>query len=92
MGRGTCVDEAALIDVLQARAIAGAALDVFAVEPLPADSPLWDCNNLLMSPHNADLTEDYMRLTWDVFLQRLTEYCDPGFTTFSGTVDKTKGY
>mmetsp|Transcript_50516 Transcript_50516/g.156327 ORF Transcript_50516/g.156327 Transcript_50516/m.156327 type:complete len:277 (-) Transcript_50516:45-875(-) len=92
MGRGTCVDEASLVEVLRTGAIAGAALDVFAVEPLPADSPLWDCDNLLLSPHNADLTADYMRLTWDVFLGRLAEYCDPAFATFAGAVDKTKGY
>mmetsp|Transcript_4948 Transcript_4948/g.14431 ORF Transcript_4948/g.14431 Transcript_4948/m.14431 type:complete len:340 (-) Transcript_4948:125-1144(-) len=92
MGRGTCVDEPALIEALQAKRIAGAALDVFAVEPLPAESPLWDCENLLLSPHNADLTADYMRLTWEVFLARLAEYNDPSFTAFSGTVDKTKGY
>lgn len=92
MGRGTCVDEPALIEALQAKSIAGAALDVFAVEPLPADSPLWDCENLLLSPHNADLTADYMQLTWKVFLERLSEYSDPSFTGFASTVDKSKGY
>merc|ERR1711879_506612 len=49
MGRGTCVDEPALIEALQNKKIAGAALDVFAVEPLPAESPLWDCEDLLLS-------------------------------------------
>ena len=39
-------------------AIAGAACDVFATEPLPQSSPLWECENLLMTAHNADLTED----------------------------------
>mmetsp|Transcript_24385 Transcript_24385/g.66534 ORF Transcript_24385/g.66534 Transcript_24385/m.66534 type:complete len:340 (-) Transcript_24385:74-1093(-) len=92
MGRGTCVDEPALAEALQAGRIAGAALDVFAVEPLPQDSPLWGCESLLLSPHNADLTADYMRLTWDVFLGRLSEFSDPGFGGFASTVDKTKGY
>jgi len=92
MGRGTCVDEEALVEALQGRRIAGAALDVFATEPLPPESPLWDCENLLLSPHNADNTADYMRLTWDVFLRRLAEFSDPGFKGFAEVVDLAKGY
>ena len=52
--RGAVVDEAALIDALLNQAIAGAALDVFEDEPLPADSPLRPMPNLLLSPHNAN--------------------------------------
>src|SRR5205085_4049001 len=56
--RGTIIDEPALIAALRARQIAGAALDVFEVEPLPADSPLRTFTNCLLAPHNAnsDLT------------------------------------
>eukprot|EP00931_Biecheleriopsis_adriatica_P094723 TRINITY_DN68352_c0_g1_i1.p1 TRINITY_DN68352_c0_g1~~TRINITY_DN68352_c0_g1_i1.p1 ORF type:complete len:340 (+),score=65.40 TRINITY_DN68352_c0_g1_i1:63-1082(+) len=92
MGRGSCVDEAALVDVLKGGKIAGAALDVFEKEPLAPESPLWHCDNLLLSPHNADLTETYMKLAWDVFLKRLAEYTSPSFSHFEGVVDKTKGY
>ncbi|GAA1635437.1 phosphoglycerate dehydrogenase [Georgenia ruanii] len=53
VGRGTTVDEDALAAALTAGEIAGAALDVTAVEPLPADSPLWDTPNLLITPHAA---------------------------------------
>lgn len=53
VGRGDTVDEAALITALEARTIAGAALDVTAVEPLPADSGLWDAPNLILTPHAA---------------------------------------
>jgi phosphoglycerate dehydrogenase-like enzyme len=53
VGRGTTVDEDALAAALTAGEIAGAALDVTAVEPLPADSPLWDVPNLLITPHAA---------------------------------------
>lgn len=53
VGRGSTVDEAALVDALAERRIAGAALDVTGVEPLPADSPLWDAPNLVLTPHAA---------------------------------------
>ncbi|WP_456788034.1 NAD(P)-dependent oxidoreductase [Cellulomonas sp. P5_C5] len=53
VGRGTTLDEAALLDALRSDQIAGAALDVFETEPLPADSPLWDEPRVLISPHAA---------------------------------------
>ncbi len=53
VGRGTTVDEPALVAALTGGEIAGAALDVTEVEPLPADSPLWDAPNLLLTPHAA---------------------------------------
>ncbi len=52
--RGPIVDEAALVAALQAGKIAGAALDVFEVEPLPHDSPLMKMDNVLLAPHNAN--------------------------------------
>lgn len=54
-GRGTCVDEPALVEALTDGRISFAALDVFAVEPLPADSPLWDLPNVVVSPHTGAL-------------------------------------
>jgi phosphoglycerate dehydrogenase-like enzyme len=53
IGRGPVVDEAALIDALRTGHIRGAALDVYATEPLPADSPLWELDNVILSPHTA---------------------------------------
>ncbi|GAB3821052.1 phosphoglycerate dehydrogenase [Tessaracoccus terricola] len=53
VGRGTTVDEDALVAALRQGSIAGAALDVTAVEPLPAESPLWDAPNVLLTPHAA---------------------------------------
>jgi D-3-phosphoglycerate dehydrogenase / 2-oxoglutarate reductase len=52
--RGPIVDEAALVEALQAGSIGGAALDVFEVEPLPADSPLKQMDNVLLAPHNSN--------------------------------------
>ncbi|MEE6272495.1 phosphoglycerate dehydrogenase [Georgenia sp. MJ206] len=53
VGRGTTVDEDALVAALTEGSIGGAAIDVTAVEPLPADSPLWDAPNLIITPHAA---------------------------------------
>lgn len=53
VGRGSTLDEAALIDALHSGHLGGAALDVFATEPLPADSPLWDEPDVIVSPHGA---------------------------------------
>jgi phosphoglycerate dehydrogenase-like enzyme len=53
VGRGSTVDEDALLAAVQAGTLGGAALDVFVTEPLPADSPLWDEENIIVSPHAA---------------------------------------
>lgn len=57
--RGAIVDEAALVEALRERRIAGAYLDVFATEPLPAASPLWRLDNVLMTPHMSDRVADW---------------------------------
>jgi phosphoglycerate dehydrogenase-like enzyme len=57
--RGSVVDEPALIEALREGRIGGAALDVFAAEPLPPDSPLWAMENVIVTPHIAGMSEDY---------------------------------
>ena len=62
VGRGDAIDEPALIKALNEGKLAGAALDVMCHEPLPADDPLWEAKNLLMTPHVAgNLTVPYTR-------------------------------
>ena len=64
--RGPIVDEAALIAALKARQIAGAALDVFEVEPLPLDSPLMKMDNVLLAPHNSNSSPTaWERVHWN---------------------------
>src|SRR6185369_4321666 len=58
MARGAVIDEAALIDTIRAGRIAGAGLDTFEREPLPADSPLWDLPNVLITPHTTPQVPD----------------------------------
>lgn len=60
VARGPIVDTDALIAALQARRIAGAALDVFDVQPLPVTSPLWSMDNVILTPHMAGITADSM--------------------------------
>ena len=69
VARGEVVDEPALIGALQQRAIRGAALDVFATEPLPPDSTLWELSNVILTPHNAGSSPRLPGRLADVFVE-----------------------
>jgi phosphoglycerate dehydrogenase-like enzyme len=77
VGRGKVVDEGALIKALKSGHLSGAALDVFEEEPLPEESPLWDLENLIVSPHSTDnvpgLTNE---LQTELFRDNLRRYLD----------------
>jgi len=90
VGRGPQVDETALAEALRTRRIAGAALDVFEREPLPADSPLWSIENLLITPHTAGLTERLWHRHYELFSDNLRRYL--GRQPLRFVVDKRKGY
>ena len=74
IARGVVVDEVALIEALRSRQIAGAALDVFAIEPLPEESPLWDLQNVIISPHSASTADDENAKLTDLFCNNLRRY------------------
>jgi phosphoglycerate dehydrogenase-like enzyme len=59
MGRGDTIDEDALIHVLKTKKIAGAGLDVFEKEPLSPDSPLWEMDNVIITPHIGGISDIY---------------------------------
>lgn len=90
VGRGATVDEEALVEVLRDRRIRGAALDVFESEPLPAAHPLWRLENVLISPHTADHTDDAHDRAMRFFLENLRRFRSG--EALENVVDKTEEY
>jgi glyoxylate/hydroxypyruvate reductase A len=84
------VDEPALIRALASGHVRGAALDVFATEPLPDDSPMWDLPNVIVSPHSASTVAAENRRIVDIFLENLQRFLDgrPMVNAF----DRSRGY
>ncbi|MEO6533716.1 MAG: D-2-hydroxyacid dehydrogenase [Pseudolysinimonas sp.] len=76
VGRGSTVDEPALIEALADGRVGFAALDVTAVEPLPSDSQLWDLPNVLISPHTAAISVHEARLITELFARNATAFLD----------------
>ena len=74
VGRGELVSEPALIAALQSGHIAGAGLDVFATEPLPADSPLWDFDNVIVTPHSSGGSTTSGLRAEKIFVENLRRY------------------
>jgi glyoxylate/hydroxypyruvate reductase len=74
VSRGAVVEEDALISALTRRHLGGACLDVFAAEPLPAASPLWDLDNVIVSPHSASTVAAENALLTDLFTDNLRRW------------------
>jgi phosphoglycerate dehydrogenase-like enzyme len=92
IGRGAIVDEPVMIERLRDGHIGFAALDVFQQEPLPADSPLWDMPNVLISPHcSAHAPRENERIT-DIFIRNLPLFLDGRYAEMSPVLDKTRLY
>ena len=67
------VDEDALIAALKSGKLAGAALDVFATEPLPESSPFWDMDNVVVTPHIAGYSPDYLSAAWRLSVETVID-------------------
>jgi len=90
VGRGALVEEAALVQALRKKTLGGAALDVFDTEPLPADSPLWSFENVIITPHVAGMTDKIWDRQFEFFSENLHRFLDG--KPLLGVVDKAKGY
>jgi phosphoglycerate dehydrogenase-like enzyme len=90
VGRGPVIDEAAIAEALQSGRIRGAALDVFEVEPLPSDSPLWGMDNVLISAHTADHTKDWLNDAALFFVEQFGRWSKG--EPLKNVVDKHAGY
>jgi phosphoglycerate dehydrogenase-like enzyme len=90
VGRGGLVDDAALVAALRTGHLGGAALDVFAEEPLPGSSPYWDLANVIVTPHTSGTMEDYWTQLVSLFSENLRRF--EGGLPLLNVVDKLAGY
>lgn len=74
VGRGAVIDESALVAALQSGQVGGAALDVFEVEPLPDESPLWEMDNVIVTPHSSGNTDLAVARVIEIFSDNLGRY------------------
>ncbi|HUG17066.1 MAG TPA: D-2-hydroxyacid dehydrogenase [Thermomicrobiales bacterium] len=92
ISRGQVVDEGAMIEALRSGQIGFAALDVFATEPLPADSPLWSLENVLVSPHSGSTANSENGKITDIFCHNLTCLLDGRHDEMRNVLDKARMY
>jgi phosphoglycerate dehydrogenase-like enzyme len=90
IGRGTTVDEEAMIHALKNKWITGAGLDTFAREPLPPESPLWEMPGVIITPHVAGAVADYVERATDIFCNNLKRYLNG--ERLINVVNKKLGY
>ncbi|WP_238323051.1 D-2-hydroxyacid dehydrogenase [Gorillibacterium massiliense] len=90
LARGSVVAEEDMIVALQEGSLAGAALDVFAVEPLPESSPLWTMDQVTITPHISGNTPRYVELAGSILFSNLRRYLDG--RTLDKVVDPSVGY
>lgn len=90
VSRGSVVDEPALIEALTDGRVAGAALDVFATEPLPQDNPLWTLPSVVVTPHIAGMRTDYEDRLLDIFCDNLERFAQD--QPLLNLVDPARGY
>jgi phosphoglycerate dehydrogenase-like enzyme len=90
ISRGGVVDQAALLESLKSGKLAGAALDVFPEEPLPASNPLWQMPNVIVTPHISGSSPHYEERALDLFSENLHRYL--GGLPLYNIFDRERGY
>ncbi|NLJ99383.1 MAG: NAD(P)-binding domain-containing protein [Tissierellia bacterium] len=90
IARGSIIDEKALVQSLKSGKIKKAALDVFEIEPLPKDSPLWDMENVAISPHNSWASEMNKRRRYKIAYENMKRYINK--KELINVIDLKKGY
>ena len=90
VGRGSLVDESALINALKTGIIAGAGMDVFEKEPLPPDSELWDMENVVMTPHIGGLSPETRAISFEIFFENFKRFVKG--EPFRNVVDKQRQF
>lgn len=90
VSRGPLIDDEALVAALKAKTIAGAALDVFADEPLRQDSPYWEMENVLVTPHTAAVTDKLWERQYELISDNIRRYKEG--RPLRGIVEKARGY
>ena len=90
IARGKIVDQPALIEALRAGKLAGAGLDVTNPEPLPKESPLWEMDNVIITPHHAGQSPKAPRRVFELFCENLKRFV--AGEPLINVVDKTRGY
>ena len=90
LARGSMVDEDALLQALMERRLRGALLDVFQMEPLPADHPLWELENVLITPHVGGTSARFWERETDLIVRNIRRYL--AGDELENRVDKERGY
>ncbi len=90
IARGRIVDQAALVEALRAKELAGAGLDALAPEPLPQDSPLWEMENVIITPHHAGQSPKAPNRVFELFCENLKRFV--AGEPLINVVDKTRWY
>lgn len=91
IGRGNLVRDEVLVRVMEENQIAHAYLDVFEMEPLPKEHPLWKMENVTVTPHISSLTKNYLPRSFEIFEQNLHTYIKKG-NQYINQIDLTRGY
>ena len=90
VSRGGIVRQAALVDALKSGRLRGAVLDVFETEPLPGESPLWDMDNVIVTPHCSSVYDGWERRSVEMFCDNLDRW--KRGEPLQNVVDPTRGY